>query len=63
MEAAVRLAIADGVVVSARPDVLLVDATGLDHPRGAGLALHLGANLGVPSVGVTNRVLDRSSPL
>jgi deoxyribonuclease V len=58
MEAAVRLAIADGVVVSARPDVLLVDATGLDHPRGAGLALHLGANLGVPSVGVTNRVLE-----
>src|SRR5437870_1575463 len=24
-------------------DVLLVNATGLDHPRGAGLALHLGA--------------------
>src|SRR5207245_2744826 len=27
------------------PDVLLVNATGLDHPRGAGLALHLGAVL------------------
>lgn len=39
------------------PDVLLVDATGRDHPRGAGLALHLGAVLEVPSVGVTDRPL------
>jgi deoxyribonuclease V len=39
------------------PDVLLVDATGRDHPRGAGLALHLGAELGVPTVGVTHRPL------
>jgi deoxyribonuclease V len=39
------------------PDVLLVDATGLDHPRRAGLALHLGAVLGVPTVGVTHRPL------
>lgn len=40
-----------------RPDVLLVDATGLDHPRGAGLALHLGAVAGLPTVGVTQRPL------
>jgi deoxyribonuclease V len=40
-----------------RPDLLLVDATGRDHPRRAGLALHLGARLGLPSIGVTNRVL------
>jgi deoxyribonuclease V len=39
------------------PDVVLVNATGRDHPRRAGLALHLGAKLGVPSVGVTNRPL------
>jgi deoxyribonuclease V len=39
------------------PVVLLVDATGRDHPRGAGLALHLGAVLGVPTVGVTDRPL------
>lgn len=41
----------------ARPDVLLVDATGNDHPRRAGLALQLGAALGVPTVGVTHRPL------
>jgi len=39
------------------PDVLLVNATGRDHPRRAGLALHLGAVLGVPTVGVTHRPL------
>jgi deoxyribonuclease V len=39
------------------PDVLLVNATGRDHPRGAGLALHLGALLGLPTVGVTHRPL------
>ncbi|HET8603916.1 MAG TPA: endonuclease V [Marmoricola sp.] len=39
------------------PDVLLVDATGRDHPRRAGLARHLGAVLDVPTVGVTHRPL------
>ncbi|NLE21851.1 MAG: endonuclease V [Actinobacteria bacterium] len=43
--------------LSQRPDVVLADATGRDHPRRAGLALHLGARLDLPSVGVTNRVL------
>jgi deoxyribonuclease V len=38
-------------------DVLLVNATGRDHPRGAGLALHLGAVVDVPTVGVTDRPL------
>ncbi|GIU89163.1 MAG: hypothetical protein KatS3mg010_0262 [Acidimicrobiia bacterium] len=41
----------------ARPDVLLVDATGRDHPRRAGLAVHLGAVLSMPTVGVTHRAL------
>jgi deoxyribonuclease V len=45
-----------------RPDVLLVDATGRDHPRRAGLALHLGAALRRPSVGVTHRPLRASGP-
>jgi deoxyribonuclease V len=39
------------------PDILLVNATGRDHPRRAGLALHLGAVLDVPTVGVTHRPL------
>lgn len=41
-----------------RPEVLLVDATGLDHPRAAGLAIHLGAVSGIPTVGVTRRTLE-----
>jgi deoxyribonuclease V len=40
-----------------RPDVLLVDATSRDHPRRAGLALHLGAEVDLPTVGVTHRPL------
>ncbi len=40
-----------------RPDLVLVDATGRDHPRRAGLALHLGAVLDLPTIGVTNRPL------
>jgi deoxyribonuclease V len=40
-----------------RPEVLLVDATGYDHPRRAGLARHLGAVLALPTVGVTHRPL------
>ena len=39
------------------PDVLLVNATARDHPRGAGLALQLGAVLELPTVGVTHRPL------
>lgn len=44
------------------PEVLLVNATGRDHPRGAGLALHLGAVLDVPTVGVTDRPLVATGP-
>lgn len=42
------------------PDVILVNATGRDHPRRAGLALHLGALLDLPTVGVTDRPLVAS---
>jgi deoxyribonuclease V len=45
------------------PDVLLVNATGRDHPRRAGLALHLGAVLGLPTVGVTDRTLLAEGPM
>ncbi|HYS80110.1 MAG TPA: endonuclease V [Anaeromyxobacteraceae bacterium] len=55
-----RLALREGPIlhrvmrdVVRRPDVLLVAAAGRDHPRRAGLALHLGAVLDLPTVGVT----------
>ena len=40
------------------PDVLIADATGRDHPRRAGLAVHLGAVLGIPTIGVTHRTME-----
>lgn len=46
-------------VLDVAPDVVLVDATGRDHPRRCGLALHLGALLDLPTVGVTERLLER----
>ena len=55
LERAVR-ALAD------RPDVVLVDATGTDHPRRAGLAVHLGWVLGMPTVGITHRTLRATPP-
>ena len=39
------------------PDGLLVNGTGLDHPRRAGLSMHLGALLDLPTVGITHRPL------
>jgi deoxyribonuclease V len=57
---ALRLGPLMGQVVralSGRPDVLLLDATARDHPRRAGLALHLGAELDIPTIGVTHRPL------
>lgn len=58
------LALREGALLAAavlrlpdRPAVLLVNATGRDHPRRAGLALHLGALLDLPTIGVTHRPL------
>jgi deoxyribonuclease V len=50
LEAAVR-------ALPAAPEALLVNATGRDHPRRAGVALHLGAVLDLPTAGVTHRPL------
>lgn len=55
LEAAVR-------ALDHAPDALLVDGTGRDHPRRAGLALHLGSVLDLPTVGVTHRPLLADGP-
>ena len=44
------------------PEVVIVNAGGRDHPRGAGLALHLGAVLDLPSLGITDRPLLADGP-
>jgi deoxyribonuclease V len=44
------------------PAVLIVNATGRDHPRRGGLAVHLGARLDLPTVGVTSRPLLATGP-
>ena len=44
-----------------RPDVLLVEGHGRAHPRGYGLASHIGLILGLPTVGVAKRPL-RDAP-
>ena len=58
------LALRDGPLLEAAvrqlpacAEVLLVNATGRDHPRRAGLALHLGARLEIPTIGATGQPL------
>jgi len=43
--------------LSREPDVVLVDAQGIAHPRRCGEATHLGVVAGLPTVGVAKRVL------
>ena len=39
------------------PDVLLVNGCGINYPRFAGLASHVGVILGMPTVGVSKKTL------
>ncbi len=39
------------------PEALLVDGQGIAHPRGLGIAAHLGVHLDLPAVGVAKRRL------
>jgi deoxyribonuclease V len=54
-EAPVLLACLEKVV--SKPDVLLCDAQGLAHPRGMGLAAHVGVLLDTPVIGCAKSVL------
>ena len=40
-----------------KPDVLIVEANGILHPRRIGMASHVGILLDVPTVGVTKRLM------
>jgi deoxyribonuclease V len=40
-----------------RPDLLLIDGAGINHPRNVGLATHIGVALDVPTIGITKKIL------
>jgi deoxyribonuclease V len=44
-------------LLSCKPDMLVVDGCGVNHPRGIGLASHIGVVLDVPTIGVSKGVL------
>src|SRR3972149_2547057 len=43
--------------LSTPPDILMVDGAGINHPRRAGIATHIGVALDIPTIGITKRIL------
>ena len=48
--------------ISRKPDVLVLDAHGIAHPKRCGLASHLGVLLGMPTVGCAKNLLVGDYP-
>lgn len=44
-------------LLKSKPDILMINACGVNHPRFAGLASHVGVLLNIPTIGVTKSVL------
>ncbi len=43
--------------VKTEPDIIIVDGNGILHPKGVGLASHLGVETGIPTIGVAKSKL------
>ena len=39
------------------PDILMIDGCGINHPRTAGLATHIGVSMDIPTIGIAKNIL------